>query len=89
MLAEEKPGAIFGIVVGLTTQLISVISLRVYHFMPPTISTAIYFCGWFLLIWGCAAYARGKGYTPLLAALGLLSFIGPLLIALLPDRRRS
>lgn len=45
------------------------------------------FMGVGLLIWGCAGYAEGKGYSKWLGALGVLSCIGLLVLILLPDRR--
>jgi hypothetical protein len=41
-----------------------------------------------LLIAGLCFYARGKGYPMLLGALGLLSCLGLIILAVLPDKRK-
>ncbi len=42
-----------------------------------------------LLIIGLCYYAKGKGYTPVLGLLGLLSCIGLLILAVLPDKTKA
>ncbi len=44
------------------------------------------FAGFIMVIIGLCYYAAAKGYTAVLGALGLLSCIGLLILALLPDR---
>ena len=39
-----------------------------------------------LWFWGLSVYAKGRGYSPWLGALGLLSLIGLIILAVLPDR---
>jgi hypothetical protein len=36
--------------------------------------------------WGCFMYAQGKGYSQLMGLFGLLSFVGLVILALMPDR---
>ena len=42
-----------------------------------------------LFIWGCVNYAAGKGHSKWLAALGLFSCLGLLILVLLPDKRKG
>ncbi len=41
------------------------------------------------MIWGCVHYAKGKGYSPYWGALGLLSIIGFIVLALFPDKHKN
>lgn len=41
-----------------------------------------------VFIWGCVNYALGKGYSPWLGALGLLSCIGLIVLVILPDKTK-
>jgi hypothetical protein len=45
--------------------------------------------GGILLILGLCFYARGKGYTMALGLLGLLSIVGLIILAVLPDKRKA
>jgi len=42
-----------------------------------------------IFIWGCVNYALGKGYSPWVGALGLLSCIGLLVLVILPDKTKE
>lgn len=42
-----------------------------------------------LFVWGCVNYALGKGYSPWLGALGLLTCIGLLVLVILPDKTKE
>lgn len=42
-----------------------------------------------LFIWGCVNYAQGKGYSPWLGALGLLSCLGLIVLVVLPDKMKD
>lgn len=44
--------------------------------------------GAIIFIWGCSEYAKGKGYSPWLGALGLLSIIGLIILVLLKDKHK-
>jgi hypothetical protein len=45
--------------------------------------------GTILLVWGCKNFAVGKGYSKWFGALGMLSCLGPIVLLLLPDRRKK
>jgi hypothetical protein len=47
------------------------------------------FAGSVLFIIGLSFYAKAKGYSALLGLLGLLSCLGLLIIAVLPDKTKS
>lgn len=40
-------------------------------------------------IWGCAQYAKGKGYSTYWGALGLLWILGLLVLIFLPDKNKA
>jgi hypothetical protein len=42
--------------------------------------------GLLFFLWGCAAYAKNKGYSEFLGLLGLLGLIGLLVLVFLPHR---
>ena len=42
-----------------------------------------------LYLWGCTQYAKGKGYSPWLGLLGLLTIIGLIALALFPDKHKK
>jgi len=42
-----------------------------------------------IFIWGCVNYAQGKGYSPWLGLLGLLSCIGLIVLVILPDKNKD
>lgn len=45
--------------------------------------------GTILLIVGLCYYSKAKGYTPVLGLLGLFSWVGLLILAVLPDRAKQ
>jgi len=45
--------------------------------------------GFGLFTWGCVNYAQGKGYSPWLGLLGLLSGIGLIVLVILPDKYKG
>ena len=42
-----------------------------------------------VFVWGCVNYAQGKGYSPWLGLLGLLSCIGLIVLVILPDKHKG
>ena len=74
MLKEYARKTNIGVGIGFITQLLGV---------------AIAFVGFSFFIWGCAQYARGKGHSPWLGPLGLLSLLGLIVLFLLPDRHKQ
>lgn len=87
MIDDEKVRGKIGIGLGLLIQFLGSAQTQFGGPLAPyAVTMAV--AGTVLLVWGCAAYAKSKGYAPLLGGvLGLTSFIGPLLLALLPTRR--
>jgi hypothetical protein len=53
---------------------------------PASLAGVMVIAGIALFMWGCFMYAQGKGYSPLVGLLGLLSAIGLLILVFLPDR---
>ncbi len=53
------------------------------------IVSALFFLGSCAVILGCMIYAEGKGYSRWLGLIGLLSLIGVIFLALLPDQRAA
>lgn len=51
--------------------------------------TAVSIVGTIMLVAGLCFYARGKGYPAILGVVGILSCIGLLILAVLPDKRRD
>jgi hypothetical protein len=45
--------------------------------------------GLVLFIWGCTSYSKGKGYHLGWGFLGLLSLLGLIILALLPDKHKK
>lgn len=45
--------------------------------------------GTVIFIWGCVNYAQGKGYSPWLGLLGLLSCLGLIVLVVLPDKNKD
>lgn len=61
--------------------------------MPPAGLIALFelgvIAGDVLLIVGLCFYAKAKGYSPFLGLLGLLSCLGLLILAILPDKTKG
>jgi hypothetical protein len=73
-LAWGAPGLALQIIAGvlvLETQMLGLIAML---------------CGTLLLLVGLGYYAKAKGYHPVWGLLGALSWVGLLLLAVLPDR---
>lgn len=45
--------------------------------------------GFIAFLWGCAHYAKGKGYSGWFGLLGLLSIIGLIILVLFPDKHKA
>jgi hypothetical protein len=50
---------------------------------------ALFVLGFVFFIWGCMSYAAGKGHRKAFGFLGLLSFLGLLILMALPDKHRQ
>jgi hypothetical protein len=87
MLKEYARKTNIGVGIGFITQLIGrAIAEQDDMFL---LGVAIAFVGFSFFIWGCAQYARGKGHSPWLGPLGLLSLLGLIVLFLLPDRHKQ
>jgi len=53
------------------------------------IGTAILLIGIGGFVWGCLNYSVGKGYSPFLGFLGLLSCLGYFVLLFLPDKCKN
>lgn len=51
--------------------------------------TALFILGLISWFYGCHKWAEGKGYSGALGLLGILSFLGLIVLAFLPDRRKE
>ena len=79
MLAEHKTNTNIGIGGGLILQFLG-------RTLDTGFSMLIIITGSVLFIWGCTQYAKGKGYSAWFGLLGLISFFGLIILALLPDK---
>ena len=81
MLSEYKTQTNIGVGVGFLSQAIGM------SVDQPNGGIGVLFVlvGSALFIWGCVSYAKGKGQSPFLGILGLLSIFGLIVLALLPD----
>lgn len=87
MLAEQKRNTNIGVGFGLICQFIG-------YFLfdgggNDLLGGILLLMGLALFLWGCASYARGKGYTGLLGILGLAHLPGLLFLVFLPDRHKD
>ena len=100
MIAEYNRKSLSVGIPGLALQLICLFGSNLYvayakaHNMEPSaiislLMLAGILVGDILLIIGLCYYAKGKGYTPVLGLLGLLSCIGLLILAVLPDKTKA
>ncbi len=82
--------AAIGIPFGVILQFLGhTVTTRVQDSSIGLFALLFYVVGLVLFIWGCVGYAKGKGYTKWLGALGLLSCLGLIVLVLLPDRRKE
>ena len=85
MLKEKKRNANIGVGVGFLFQIVCKALWQGAGIGVPLIGLI----GTCLIIWGCFNYAEGKGYTKWLGLFGLLSIIGLVILACLPDKRKD
>lgn len=74
---------------GLLLQIIGVVVSRRAGVPLSGIGLILIPVGSLFWLWGCAAYAKNKGYPELLGAVGLIGCFGLLILLVLPDRSRG
>lgn len=100
MIAEYNRKSLSIGIPGLALQILCLLGSNLYvayakaHNVAPSAILALLMllgivAGDVLLIIGLCYYAKGKGYTPVLGLLGLLSCIGLLILAVLPDKTKA
>ncbi len=91
MLAQYKNKANRKTVLGFVAQFIGffIITAPAIGFEKiQSVGILLFLGGTVLFIWGCCHYAKGKGYPGTYGSLGILSFLGYLLLAALPDKHK-
>ena len=86
MLPEFKRNTNIGVGIGLLLQIGGRVLLRSGFGVLGLLVIAI---GFAAFIWGCGQYAKAKGYSPWLGALGFLSIIGLIVLVLFPDKHKT
>ena len=89
MSLESKQKAKIGIGLGLGLEIVARLLWASSADVFPLIAVALCLVATLLFIWGCTHYALSKGLPHWLGYLGLFSFIGLIVIFLLPVRRRT
>jgi hypothetical protein len=87
MLAEYKTKTNIGIGGGFLLQFVGGVVMGVPSISAIGLLMAL--AGYIMFIWGCSSYAVGKGYSQWLGALGFLSCLGILILAVLPDQHKN
>ena len=86
MLPQHKRNTNIGVGLGLILQMVSR-SMTAPE--QATVSLVLLVIGALVFIWGCCEYAKGKGYNSAWGLLGILSLIGLIVLALMPDRHKA
>lgn len=91
MLSKYKRSSIIGIGAGVIAFLagVALITSSETPEAIPRVVGMLPAAGYILLIWGCRAWAKGKGYHGAWGLLGLMHVFGPIVVACFPDRFRS
>lgn len=85
--AQNRTSLMFG-VPGIVLQIVGALMGRDIIPGGETVGLIVQIAGTILLIVGLSFYARAKGRHPAWGLLGLLSIIGLIVLAVLPDRRK-
>lgn len=88
MIKEYQSKSNWGIAPGLLGEIVGSLMERGGHADIP-LGAAIVFCGGVLFIWGCAQYAKAKGFSGWFGLFGILGLIGLLVLAFFPDRHKA
>jgi hypothetical protein len=88
MLKEYKRNTNIGVGVGWVVMLLGSMLARSSG-GATLLSTSVLILGAVLFIWGCGQYAKGKGHSVYLGALGLLWLLGLVILALMEDKHKD
>jgi hypothetical protein len=89
MLPEYKHKTNLGVGAGILIQLLGQFLSTSGRPLETILGMVLIFVGFGFFIWGCAQYARAKGQSPWLGALGILSIVGLLVLVFLPDKHKG
>ena len=93
MLKEYKRktniGVGFGLVLQITGNVLVGPEGSEHAAMLEIFGSVLILAGLVLFIWGCISYSKGKGHHRGWGFLGLLSILGLIILALLPDKHKK
>jgi hypothetical protein len=91
MLKEYKTRTNIGVGIAIVTQLAGAFLMETEdgNDYMAVAGMALLLLGFVFFVWGCMSYAAGKGHSKALGFLGLLSFIGLLILISLPDKHSA
>jgi hypothetical protein len=88
MIAEYQRTTNIGVGLGIVVQIIARV-LMAAGSVGALIGLPLALAGTGIFIWGCWAYAKGKGHPGAWGLLGLLNLIGLVILVLMPDKCRG
>ena len=88
MLTTNKKSVYIGIGSGFILQIVGIFVESPIG-MDDALSAILFISGYFLLIWSCWLYARGKGYSGAWRLLGLFSLLGFVILFFLKDKSKK
>ena len=93
MIAEKQKNSNIGVGAGIVVQIAGRVLAGVggqsQNVFLSGAGVVLVLAGAVLFIWGCFNYSEGKGYSPWLGLLGLLSCLGLIVLVLLPDKYKG
>jgi uncharacterized membrane protein YhhN len=89
MLQEYKTKTNIGVGLGLALQMVGNVIANSSEQADLILGLVAMLAGVAVFIWGCMSYARGKGQSPYLGVLGLLSILGLVILVVLPDKHKA
>jgi len=90
MLDQYKKKAKIGIIIGILSFIVGfgIISPESGEGLSD-LGMLFVFAGYILLVWGCWHWVKGKGYHGAWGFLGLMHFVGIIVIAFFPDKKKQ
>ena len=89
MLQEYKRTTNIGVGFGFLLLLFGNFAARTNVPAAGMVGLTLFLVGAGLFLWGCGQYAKGKGYSGLWGALGLLYLVGLVVLFFFPDRHKT